>query len=109
MDALAGEGIEVGGQGGHQRFTFAGFHFGNAPLMQDDAAHDLDGEVAHPQYAVGGLPAGGKGLRQDVIEGFAGGELLLEAGGFALEGFIVHPAVVILQRQYGIHLRADAF
>lgn len=68
MHALAGEGIEVGGQGGNEGFALTGFHFRDAALVQDDAAHDLDGEVTHAQHAVGGLPAGGKGLRQDVIQ-----------------------------------------
>ena len=96
MHALAGEGIEVGGQGGNEGFALTGFHFRDAALVQDDAAHDLDGEVTHAQHAVGGLPAGGKGLRQDVIQGFAVRQELLEAGGFSLQGFIIHLTVVVL-------------
>ena len=49
-------------------------------------------------------PAGGKGLRQDVIQVFAVRQELLEAGGFSLQGFIIHLTVVVLQGQDGIHL-----
>lgn len=61
-----------------------------------------------PSTRSAGLPAGGKGLRQDVIQGFAVCQELLEAGGFSLQGFIVHLTVVVLQGQDGIHLGADA-
>ena len=37
VHALAGQGVEVGGQGGHQGFAFTGLHFGDAPLMEHDA------------------------------------------------------------------------
>ena len=108
MDALAGKGIEVGGQGGDQRFALAGLHFRDAPLMQNDTAHDLNGEVAHAEDTVGGFAAGGKGFRQDILEGLAGGEQRAEAVGLALQGLVIHLAVMVLQRQHGIDLRTNA-
>jgi hypothetical protein len=49
--------------------------------MEDDPADELDVEVAHPGRAPGGLADDGEGLGQDVVEGRALGELLLELGG----------------------------
>ena len=74
MHAFTLQGVEVGGQGGHQRFTLAGFHFGNAALMQHYTAQNLHRERAHSQHPVGGLPADGKRVGQNVVEGFAGGK-----------------------------------
>ena len=42
MDATASQRVERDRQGGSQRFTFAGAHFGDLALMQDDATHQLD-------------------------------------------------------------------
>ena len=71
VDALAGQGVEVGGQGGHQGLAFAGLHLGDAALVKDDAADELHPVGAHAQHPPGGLPAGGKGLGQDVVQGLA--------------------------------------
>ena len=38
MDTLAGEGVQVAGQDGHQGFAFTGFHLGDAALVQHNAA-----------------------------------------------------------------------
>ena len=108
VHALAAQRVKVGGQGGHQRFAFAGLHFRNAALVQNDAAHDLYGEVTHPQHPVGGLPAGGKGLRQDVLQRFALCQQPLQTGGFPLQRVVIHGAVMLLQAQHSLHLRADA-
>ncbi len=35
VDAQAGERIQIRGKGGDERFSFAGFHFGDFALMQD--------------------------------------------------------------------------
>ena len=76
--------------------------------MQNDAAHDLYGEVTHPQHPVGGLPAGGKGLRQDVLQRFALCQQPLQTGGLPLQRAVIHGAVMLLQAQHSLHLRADA-
>ena len=69
VHAVAGEGVEVNGHGGHQGFAFTGFHFGDLALVQHDAADELDVEGAHPQHPDRGLPGRGKGLGQQVIQG----------------------------------------
>ena len=85
MDALAGQGVQIGGQSGHQCLAFTGLHFGDTTLMQHDAAHQLYGVGAHPQYAVRRLPDGGKGLRQNVVQCFAVLEAFLEFRRFGLQ------------------------
>ena len=81
MDALAVEGVEVGGEGGDQRFPLARLHLGDPAAVEDDAAEDLDVEVAHLEGPAGRFPDAGEGLDEDVVEGGALGELFLEFGG----------------------------
>ena len=81
----AGQGVEVGGHGGHQGFAFTGLHFGDLALVQHDAADELDVEGAHPQDPDGGFPGRGKGLGQQVIHGFAPVQTLFEFRGFGLK------------------------
>ena len=81
----AGEGVEVGGHGGHQGFAFTGLHFGDLALVQHDAADDLDVEGAHPQHPGRGFPGRGKGLGQQVFQGLVRLQALLEKRGFSLE------------------------
>ena len=85
VDALAGQRVQIGGEGGHQRFAFAGLHLGDPALMQHDAAHQLHPVGTHPQHPVCSLPHGGKGLRQNVVQRFAVGETLLELRRFGLK------------------------
>ena len=47
LNALAGKGVEIAGQGGDEGFAFAGLHFCDLALMENDAADELDVEVAH--------------------------------------------------------------
>ena len=45
--------------------------------MQHDSADDLYREVAHPQNAVRSFAADRKGVRQNVVKGFAVGKAFL--------------------------------
>ncbi len=47
VNAAAGKRIQIHRQGGDQRFTFTGLHFGDLALMQNDAADELHVEVPH--------------------------------------------------------------
>ena len=85
MDAFARQGVEVGGQNGHQGFTFTGAHFGNAALMQHDAADDLNPVGTHTQHAVRSLPDRGEGLGQQVVQGLALVQPLPELHGLMLQ------------------------
>ena len=68
VHAPAGEGVEVGGQGGHEGFALAGFHLGDLAVVQHHAADQLHIEVAHAQHPLAGLAHHGEGLGQQLIE-----------------------------------------
>ena len=77
VNALAFERVEVAGQGGDERFAFAGLHFGDAAFVQNHAADQLDVEVAHVENAPAGLAAYGEGFDQQVVERGAAGRVFL--------------------------------
>ena len=68
MDALPAQGVEVGGKGGDERFSLARLHFGDLALVEDDAADELDVEMAHVNLAPGGLADDGEGLGEDIVQ-----------------------------------------
>ena len=103
VDALAGEGVEVGGHGGHQGFAFTGLHFGDLALVQDDAADELDVEGAQSQDPGGGLPDRGKGLGQEIVQGLLLVQALLELGGLGPELGVGQGPVFRLQGVDGVH------
>ena len=107
VHTLAREGIEVGRQNGNQRLAFTGLHLGNATLMEHDAADDLHPVGAHAQHPVGRLPAGGKGLHQDIVQGFTVLKPCLEIRSLGLERLVGELAVFVLQRHDGVHLRHE--
>jgi hypothetical protein len=86
VDAEAGEGVEVDGQGGDEGFAFTGLHFRDHAAVQGDAADELDVEVDHfPEdrvvvdgdggaaHPAGGVFDDGVGLGQDLFEVFGAG------------------------------------
>ncbi len=88
VDALAGEGVEVTGEGGHQGLALAGLHLGDAPLVQHHAAHELDVEVPHVEHTPAGLAHGREGLRDQLVEGLPLVEPAPELGGEPAQLFI---------------------
>ena len=85
MNALAGQCIQIGGQGSHQGLAFTGAHLGDAALVQDDAAHHLDTVGAHAQNTPGGLTAGGESFGQNIIQSLAVGQACLQLRGLGLK------------------------
>ena len=73
VDAAAGHRVERGGERRDERLALAGLHLGDAALVEDDAAHELDVEVAHAQLAAADLAGGREDVRQHVVEGLPGG------------------------------------
>ena len=69
VDAVAGEGVEVAGKRGDEGLAFAGLHLGDLAGVEDDAADQLDVEVAHLDGALAGLADDGEGFGEDVVEG----------------------------------------
>ena len=103
VDAPAGEGVEVGGEGGHQGFALAGLHLGDAPLVEHHAAHQLHPEGPLAQHPAGGLPHGGEGLGQQLIQGLPLGQPGLELRGFGGELLVAEGLVLRLQGLDFVH------
>ena len=78
VDALAGEGVEVGRQRGDERLAFARLHFGDVALMQDHAADELDVEVALAKRALCRFTDGRERGNEQIIERGAVVQLLTE-------------------------------
>ena len=71
MNALPRNGIKICRKGSNQGFTFTCLHFGNSPLMQNDTAQNLNGEMSHTKHSVASLSASGKSFGQQVVERFS--------------------------------------
>ena len=104
MDALSGQGVQIGGQGGHQGLAFTGFHLSDTALVQDDAAYYLDPVGTHPKNTPSSLTAGSKSLRQNIVQGFPVGQPLLQLRGLGLELGVGEGFVLVLQ---GVNLVSD--
>ena len=108
MHPLAGQGVQVGGQGSHKGLALTGLHLGNIAAVQGNTAGHLHREVLHAQHTPCGFAADGKGIRQDVVQRFALGQLLLEGDSLRLQVGIGHGLILGLQRQHlfgdGVHL-----
>ena len=78
VGALAGEGVQVQRQGGHQGLAFTGAHLGDLALVQGNAADQLDVVMALTVGALAGFTHGREGLRQQVIQCLAIGQACLE-------------------------------
>jgi len=85
MNALAGQCIEIGRQGGHQGLALAGTHLRNLAFVQDHATHELDIEVPHAQDPTACLAADGKGLHEQRVDGGAVLRALTKLGGLGNE------------------------
>ena len=68
VHAVAGQRIQVAGQRCHQRFAFAGLHFGDLALVQHHAADQLHVEVAHLHRAPSRLAHHRKRLGQNLVQ-----------------------------------------
>ena len=71
VDALAGERVQVGGQGRHEGLALARLHLRDHAAVEDDAADELHVEVPHVEHAAAGLAHDREGLGQQVVEGSA--------------------------------------
>ena len=88
VHALPAEGVEVGGQRGDEGLAFAGLHLGDPAEVQRHAAHELHVEVALAEDAPGRLPDDGEGLDEEVVEGLAVLDALLELDGLVRQGVV---------------------
>ena len=102
MHALAGQRAQVGGHRGDQGLTFTGLHFRDLALVQGDTAHDLHVEGTHAQDSPRGLTHRRERLDQDVVQGLALFEAILELLGLGLQLLVGQSLKILLQ---GINLR----
>ena len=86
MHALAGERVEIDGEGRDQRLAFAGAHLGDRAFVQHQAADQLHVEMALLERALGGFAHGGEGGGGEVVERLAGGEFGAELCGLGAQG-----------------------
>ncbi len=70
VHAVAGERVQIHGQGGDQRLAFAGLHFRDPALVQHHAADELHVEVPHVERAASGFADDRKGFGQNFVEDF---------------------------------------
>ena len=88
------ERVEVQRKRRDERLAFAGLHLGDAPLVEHDAADQLDVEVAHPEGAFRRLADHRERLRQQIVERLASlglAQLLLGAFHRHLLGLLAEP------------------
>ena len=85
VDALAGQGVQVRGQCGHQRLALARLHLGDIPAVQHDAADQLHIKVPHVQRAAGGFPHHGEGIDEQTVERIALGEAFAQRRGLSAQ------------------------
>ena len=85
VHAVAREGVEEHGEGGHERLSFARCHFGDFALMQHHAAEELHVVVHHVPFRV--VAAGNPMVLVDSLVALdahkvlRGGEFAVEVGG----------------------------
>ena len=108
MHALAGQGVEIGGQNGHQGLALAGLHFGDAALMQNDAANELHPEGLHAQNTPGRLPRRSKGLRQDIVKRLPLGKSSFEFVGLGAKLRVAELGIGGIQLFDGVRYRIDS-
>ena len=71
MNPAPRQGVEVGGQGGHEGLAFTGLHLGNLAVVQHHAANQLDIKVAHAKHPLASLADHRESLGQQFVKQFA--------------------------------------
>ena len=88
VDALAGQGVEVGGQRRDQGLALAGAHLGDLAVVEHHPADELDVEVAHVERPLRRLADDGERFREQVVERLAAREAILELRGLGRERLV---------------------
>ena len=109
MHTLAGQSVQVGGQGCHQRFAFTGLHLSDVAPVQGDASRDLHGEMLHAQHTPSSLTADGKSIRQDLIQRGTSSQFFFQGRGLGLQLRIGHGLILGLQCQHLLGQGVDLF
>jgi|GEM_PF-4219534 len=100
MHAVCWQCIEVGGQCGHEGFTFTGTHLGNFAAVQGESTDHLYVEVTHTHDAAGSFSHNCKGFREYLINGFALSQSFSQYSGLRFEVCIIEGFKAFFQRIY---------
>ena len=103
VDTLALKSVQVGGQNGNKGLAFAGLHFRNASLMENDAAYKLNAERLHTQHAPCRLTNNGKCLGENIVKGLACGKAGFELLCLGAKSLIAHCGAAFVQRLYPVN------
>ena len=98
VDAVAGQRVQVGRQGGDQGLALTGLHLGDVAQVQRGPAHELDVEVPLAQHPAAGLADGRERLRQQRVQRLAVLVPRLEVGGLTAQLVVAHGDEVVLDR-----------
>ncbi len=121
MHAFSLECVQISRQSRDQGLAFTGFHFGDPALMQNDAADDLHAEMLHADASPCRFPADRESFRQNVVQGRAVCQTLLEFRCFRFQFFIRQRRHLLFQRHdlirdlfyffyfFGIEITKDLF
>ena len=107
MDALAGEGIEIGGEGGDEGLALTGAHLGDGAGVEHHAAHQLDVEVTHVVGALGSLADNRESFFEQAVERGAVGKALAEFLSLALQRLVGQGLHDRLKRVDPVHPGAE--
>ena len=75
--------------------------------MQDDAADDLHGEMAHTEHAVGGFAADRKGVGKNVVRRLSHFQPVAQLVGLPAQLVLAHGAIGVLKGQHAVADRLD--
>ena len=82
---LAGQRVEIGGEGRDERLALTGLHLGDGAVVQHHAADELHVEVPHAERAHAAFADDRERLGQKVVERLTVLETLSELDGLARE------------------------
>ena len=88
VDALAGQRVQIGREGGDERLAFARLHLGDVAFVEEHAAHKLNVEGAKAQRPLARLAAVGEGFGHDRLEALAPRDTLFQLGSLGNQTFV---------------------
>jgi hypothetical protein len=77
--------------------------------VQDHATQELDIEMAHAEHPLGGFAAHGESIGEDIVQGFALGQALLELGGLVQKLLVVERGHLGLENVDLVHEGVELF
>ena len=100
VNTLTCQSVQVYRQGGNQGFTLTCFHLSNTPLMQNDAALDLDREMFHTQDAPSCFTHCSEGFGQNIFQALSIRESAFEQISFRFQCGFTQALVFLIKLEY---------